>query len=110
MHPRTGSATLSQLAFPGESNLNFPWEKSHWDNTVVKSKVKSESKKSKRKSHNSKSESLFSGTRHFVFEEDTKMQLNELLYGRNENGKIAGLGRRAQSCILTHSRRRGGSF
>ena len=20
---------------PGESNLNFPWEKSHWDNTVV---------------------------------------------------------------------------
>ena len=28
---------LSQLAFPGESNVIFPWEKSHWDNTVVKS-------------------------------------------------------------------------
>ena len=26
---------LSQLTFPGESNLNFPWEKSHWDNRVV---------------------------------------------------------------------------
>ena len=32
-----GSAPLSQMAFPGESNPNFPWEKSHWDNTVVKS-------------------------------------------------------------------------
>ena len=29
-----------QLAFPRESNPNFPWEKSHWDNTVVKSKKK----------------------------------------------------------------------
>ena len=28
MHCRLGSATLSQLAFPGESNPNFPWEKS----------------------------------------------------------------------------------
>ena len=26
---------------PRKSNPNFPWEKSHWDNTVVKSKVKS---------------------------------------------------------------------
>ena len=33
---RFGSATLSQLAFPGESYPNFPREKSHWDNTVVK--------------------------------------------------------------------------
>ena len=38
MHRRLGSATLSQLAFPRESNPNFPWEKSHWDNTAVKSK------------------------------------------------------------------------
>ena len=38
MHSRLSSVTLSQLAFPGESNPNFPWEKSHWDNTVVKSK------------------------------------------------------------------------
>ena len=38
MPRRLGSATLSYLAFPGESNPNFPWEKSHWDNTVVKSK------------------------------------------------------------------------
>ena len=36
MHPRFGSATLLQLAFPGEGNPNFLWEKSHWDNTVVK--------------------------------------------------------------------------
>ena len=28
---------LSQLAFPEEGNPNFPWEKSLWDNTVVKS-------------------------------------------------------------------------
>ena len=35
MHRRLGSATLSELAFPGESNSNFPREKSHWDNTVV---------------------------------------------------------------------------
>ena len=28
---------LSQLAFPGEGSPIFPWEKSHWDNTVVKS-------------------------------------------------------------------------
>ena len=36
MHSRLGSTTLLQLAFPGESNPNFPWGKSHWDNTVVK--------------------------------------------------------------------------
>ena len=35
MHTRFGSVTLSQLAFPGESNPNFPWEKSHWYNTAV---------------------------------------------------------------------------
>ena len=40
MHLRLGSATLSQLAFPGEGNLNFPWEKSHWDNAGVKKKKK----------------------------------------------------------------------
>ena len=33
-------ARLSQLAFPGEGNPHFPWEKSHWDNTVVKSNKK----------------------------------------------------------------------
>ena len=38
MHPMLGSTTLLQLAFPGEGNPNFPWNKSHWDNTVVKSK------------------------------------------------------------------------
>ena len=31
---RLGSATLSPLAFLGESNPNFLWEKSHWDKTV----------------------------------------------------------------------------
>ena len=29
-------ARLLQLAFPREGNLNFPWEKSLWDNTVAK--------------------------------------------------------------------------
>ena len=38
MHNRSDSATLSQLAFPGESSPNFPWENSHWDNTVVRTK------------------------------------------------------------------------
>ena len=36
MHSRLGSATPSQLTYPGESNPNFPWDESHWDNTVVK--------------------------------------------------------------------------
>ena len=40
MYSRLGSATLSQLAFSGERNPNFPWEKSHWDNTAVKSNNK----------------------------------------------------------------------
>ena len=38
MHRRLGSATLLQLAFHRESNPNFPWEKSHEDDTVVKCK------------------------------------------------------------------------
>ena len=29
MHRRLGSATLSQLVFPGEGNPNFQWKKSH---------------------------------------------------------------------------------
>ena len=37
MHPRFGSATLLQLAFPGDGNPNFLWEKWPWDNTVIKS-------------------------------------------------------------------------
>ena len=40
MHLKLGSATRSQLAFPRESNLNFPWEKSQWDNIVVKKQHK----------------------------------------------------------------------
>ena len=40
MHGRLGSATLLQLAFPGEGNPNFNWKKSHWENTGVKSIVK----------------------------------------------------------------------
>ena len=40
MHCRLGGATLSQLAFPGESKPSFSWEKSYWDDTVAKSKVK----------------------------------------------------------------------
>ena len=44
-HSRLGSATLLQLTFPGESNPNFPREKSQGDNTLVKN----ENKKKKRK-------------------------------------------------------------
>ena len=40
MHCRLSSVTLSQLAFPKEGNPNFPREKSHWNSTAVKSKVK----------------------------------------------------------------------
>ena len=36
MRRRSGSATLSQLAFPGESHPSFPRKKSQWDNTAVK--------------------------------------------------------------------------
>ena len=43
MHRRLGSAILSQLGIPGKGNPNFPWEKFHWDNTVVKSNNKCES-------------------------------------------------------------------
>ena len=53
MHRRLGSETLSQLAFSGEGNPNFSSEKSHWDNTLVKSVcvfvVFSEFKKKKKK-------------------------------------------------------------
>ena len=37
-----GIATLSQLAFPRESNLNFQWEKSVWNNTGKKKKKEEE--------------------------------------------------------------------
>ena len=36
MHHRLGSATLLLLAFSREDNLNFPWEKSCWDNSCKK--------------------------------------------------------------------------
>ena len=39
IHLRLGSATLSQLAFPGEGNPNFPWGKFHWSNTDVRKEV-----------------------------------------------------------------------
>ena len=38
MYRRLGSVTLLQLDFHGESDPNFPWEKSQRDNTVVKKK------------------------------------------------------------------------
>ena len=44
MHRRLSSTTLSQLTFPRGSNPNFLWEKSHWDNTVGKSKLKKKGK------------------------------------------------------------------
>ena len=36
LHRRLGSATLSQLAFPGENNPNFLWKKSHLNNSFKK--------------------------------------------------------------------------
>ena len=38
-HHRLGNMTLSQLAFPQESDSSFPQEKSKWDNTVVNKKI-----------------------------------------------------------------------
>ena len=49
MHHRLDGATLSQLAFPRKSNPNFPWEKSQWDNTVIKVTVKCEGRGFRRK-------------------------------------------------------------
>ena len=51
MHRRLGSATLSQLAFPGENNPNFPWDISQWDNTVVKKKKRKRKKRRKKGGH-----------------------------------------------------------
>ena len=45
MHRRVGSATLSQLAFPEESNPNFLMEKPQWEDTAVKTKEKEKEKK-----------------------------------------------------------------
>ena len=38
-----GSLTVA-AGFSQESKLNFPWEKSHWDNTVTKKKKKKKKK------------------------------------------------------------------
>ena len=35
MRCRLGSVTMSRLAFPEESNPNFPWEEPQWENVVV---------------------------------------------------------------------------
>ena len=35
LHCRLGSATLSQLAFPGKNDLKIPWEKSQLDDIDV---------------------------------------------------------------------------
>ena len=44
VHQRLGSATLSEFAFPEESNSYFLWQKSQKDNTVVKKGIKLEIK------------------------------------------------------------------
>ena len=36
MHGRLGSTTLSRLVFHRESNPNFPWKKSQWENKIVR--------------------------------------------------------------------------
>ena len=40
MRCKLGCETLSKLALLGESDPNFPWEKSQWDTTAVKKKFK----------------------------------------------------------------------
>ena len=54
VHCRLSSATLSQLAFPGESDPNFPWEKSLQDSKVVKKKKKKKERKKKEETHTHK--------------------------------------------------------
>ena len=49
MHCRFGSATLSQLDFPGESDRNFFGEKSQLDNTVEKNNSNNNIKNNNRK-------------------------------------------------------------
>ena len=56
VHPRLGSATLSQPAFPGESNPNFPQEKSPRNNTVNKTK---QSKKEQQRKKTSELENCY---------------------------------------------------
>ena len=58
MHRRSGSATLSQLAFPRESNPNFPCEKSKWDNTVVKTEKKEKEDPENKKQTNQKQQKM----------------------------------------------------
>ena len=43
MHCRLGSGTVT-AGFPQGRQPDFPWEKSHWDNTIVKMKKKQEKK------------------------------------------------------------------
>ena len=62
MHRRLGSATLSQPVFPEEGNPIFPWEKSHWDNTVVTSCIKKKKKKVREEAHPRKKTTWWSGS------------------------------------------------
>ena len=48
MHSRLGNTTPSQLAFPGEGNPNFQWERSPWANTNTVVKKRRRKKKKKR--------------------------------------------------------------
>ena len=43
MHCRLGSGTVT-AGFPQGRQPDFPWEKSHWDNTIVKMKKKTRKK------------------------------------------------------------------
>ena len=56
MHLKLGSAILSQPAFPGESNPNFPQEKSPRNNTVNKTK---QSKKEQQRKKTSELENCY---------------------------------------------------
>ena len=75
MHSRLGCAARSQLAFSGENNLNFLWEKSYWNNTVVKSKVKKHFFKERK---NTEARRCVSSLRKFyINDKEYKNELNE---------------------------------
>ena len=67
MHRRLDSASLSQLAFPGECNPNFPWEKTQWDNAVVKIEEENRSMVIEKSMFGSSKNKAVSARCHFVF-------------------------------------------
>ena len=66
MQPRLGGATLSQLAFTGESNPNSPWAKSQWDTTVITNKKKDKKKKKDRQTEKERKKKRRKECKHMI--------------------------------------------